>query len=201
MKRTSGKLAAIAVALGALVLSGCSGQQEKEPTAPTTALTKPPIVVGTVCGCSGTSAPTHGRVDDVAEAWAASVNDSGGINGHPVKVIVKDIGQEPSKALAAVKSLVEEEGAIAIVGPITGTTGSWRQYVEEKGIPVVGGSAVRRHFPAERQLLHRGFSQPGHHLRLGQARARTGHHQTGCRVLLGVTRVCGFRCAGCEVGC
>ena len=139
MKRTSGKLAAIAVALGALVLSGCSGQQEKEPTAPTTALTKPPIVVGTVCGCSGTSAPTHGRVDDVAEAWAASVNDSGGINGHPVKVIVKDIGQEPSKALAAVKSLVEEEGAIAIVGPITGTTGSWRQYVEEKGIPVVGG--------------------------------------------------------------
>ena len=87
----------------------------------------------------GVSAPTHGRVDDVAQAWAASVNDSGGINGHPVEVIVKDIGQEPSKALAAVKSLVEEEGVVAIVGPITGTTGSWRQYVEEKGIPVLGG--------------------------------------------------------------
>ena len=136
--RTMWRRAALAAAVGALVLSGCSAEQEQSPT-PSTTLTKPAIVVGTVCGCSGVSAPTHGRVDDVAQAWAASVNDSGGINGHPVEVIVKDIGQEPSKALAAVKSLVEEDGVVAIVGPITGTTGSWRQYVEEKGIPVLGG--------------------------------------------------------------
>ncbi|QTJ70303.1 ABC transporter substrate-binding protein (plasmid) [Rhodococcus sp. ZPP] len=136
--RTMWRRAALAAAVGALVLSGCSAEQEQSPT-PSTPLTKPAIVVGTVCGCSGVSAPTHGRVGDVAQAWAASVNDSGGINGHPVEVIVKDIGQEPSKALAAVKSLVEEEGVVAIVGPITGTTGSWRQYVEEKGIPVLGG--------------------------------------------------------------
>ncbi|MFZ2175898.1 MAG: hypothetical protein WAW17_18035, partial [Rhodococcus sp. (in: high G+C Gram-positive bacteria)] len=83
--RTIRRRAALAVALGALVLSGCSAEQEQSP-APSTNLTKPAIVVGTVCGCSGVSAPTHGRVDDVAQAWAASVNDSGGINGHPVEV-------------------------------------------------------------------------------------------------------------------
>ncbi|MBC2589687.1 ABC transporter substrate-binding protein [Rhodococcus aetherivorans] len=138
MKNTIRRCVVSAAALSMLVLAGCSGAQESEPAA-APELTGPPIVVGTVCGCSGVSAPTHGRVDDVAQAWADSVNASGGINGHPVKIVVKDIGQEPSKALAAVKSLVEEEGAVAIVGPITGTTGSWRQYVEEKGIPVVGG--------------------------------------------------------------
>nr|WP_271213896.1 ABC transporter substrate-binding protein [Rhodococcus wratislaviensis] len=157
--RTIRRRAAIAVTLGTLVLSGCSAEQEQQP-APSTTLTTPPIVVGTVCGCSGVSAPTHGRVDDVAQAWAASVNDSGGINGHPVKVIVKDIGQEPSKALAAVKSLVEEEGAVAIVGPITGTTGSWRQYVEEKGIPVIGGVPSDATFLASNNFYLAGSPNP-----------------------------------------
>ena len=96
-----------------------------------------PIVVGMICACTGVFAETYNTVPEVIQAWADSVNATGGINGHPVKVIIKDDGNDPSRALVAVKELVENDRVVAIVGDNTPTSGSWADYISEKGVPVI----------------------------------------------------------------
>jgi len=141
------KAALAAGSAAMLLLSACGssdGDNDKPGlTAPTgPKLTGDPIVVGTICGCTGPQAASLALVSDAADAWAQSVNNSGGINGHPVKMIVKDSASDPAKALQAAKELVEQDKVIAIVGPVDLVEESWAEYVESKGVPVVGGLSV-----------------------------------------------------------
>jgi len=51
-----------------------------------------------------------------ARAWVASVNAAGGLAGcHPVKLVVGDDGDDPAKAKAIVKKMVEEDKVVAFV--------------------------------------------------------------------------------------
>jgi branched-chain amino acid transport system substrate-binding protein len=76
------------------------------------------------------------------KAWVSYTNDNGGINGHPVELFVKDDGHVPSKALVAVKDLVEHDHVIAIVGiQESGLEDSWASYAQSAKIPVIGGPA------------------------------------------------------------
>jgi branched-chain amino acid transport system substrate-binding protein len=77
----------------------------------------------------------------VATAWATSVNAAGGINGHPVNLIVKDDGSNPATALQDAKALVEQDHVMAIVGEISLADGAFGSYVATKGVPVVGGAS------------------------------------------------------------
>jgi branched-chain amino acid transport system substrate-binding protein len=99
-----------------------------------------PIKVGFVCSCSGGQADGLGRSKDVAQAWANSVNDAGGINGHPVKLFVEDDGGDAAKAQRAVKTLIEQEKVIAIVGTTSSAAEQWAKYAADKGVPVIGGN-------------------------------------------------------------
>lgn len=139
------KAALAAGSAALLLLSACGSSDSDNPgsTAPSgPELTGDPIVVGTICGCTGPQAASLALVKDAADAWAKSVNDSGGINGHPVKMIVKDSASNPATALQAAKELVEQDKVIAIVGPVDLVEESWAEYVESKGVPVVGGLSV-----------------------------------------------------------
>jgi branched-chain amino acid transport system substrate-binding protein len=98
-----------------------------------------PIVVGTICSCSGPQASLLANEGKVAQAWADSVNASGGINGHPVKMIVMDDGENPATSLQDAKALVEQDKVMAIVGETSEVDAAWSAYVASKGIPVVGG--------------------------------------------------------------
>jgi branched-chain amino acid transport system substrate-binding protein len=82
----------------------------------------------------------------VMTAWANEVNASGGLNGHPVKVIVKDDGGNPSTALQAAKELVEQDHVMAIVGESSTADASFASYVASKGVPVVGGFSAEAPF-------------------------------------------------------
>jgi branched-chain amino acid transport system substrate-binding protein len=104
--------------------------------------TKSVIKIGMVAPLSGAGVSNNPGMADIASAWEKTTNASGGINGHPVKVIVADDGSDGAKGLAAVKDLVENQGVAAIAG----THGSfseysWADYVKEKNIPVVGGDS------------------------------------------------------------
>jgi branched-chain amino acid transport system substrate-binding protein len=101
-----------------------------------------PITVGFVCSCTGPLATTIGRSEDVIQAWAKWTNAHGGLNGHPVKVIAIDDGQDPAKGLEAVKSLVQQDKVMAIVGQESLTSESWAKYIASTGVPVVGGQPV-----------------------------------------------------------
>lgn len=105
-------------------------------------VTGDPIVIGTVGGFSGNQAGSQGLLDDVQQVWADHINHNGGINGHPVKLVVKDDANDPAKALQAVKELVEEEHVVAIVGHQSLVSSAWIDYATEKNVPIVGGPPV-----------------------------------------------------------
>ncbi|MFT4082213.1 MAG: ABC transporter substrate-binding protein [Nocardioides sp.] len=99
------------------------------------------IKVGMICSCSGSQSSSLGRSGDVAKAWASSVNAAGGINGSQVQMIVKDDGADAAKGLQAAKELASD-GVIAIVGDMSVVDASWASYIEQAGIPVVGGESL-----------------------------------------------------------
>jgi branched-chain amino acid transport system substrate-binding protein len=156
---SSTKLAQLAAALAALLLfAGCGSSSSKSSTSaggagtnaaaklPASNVTGDPITVGYVCSCTGPLQKSIGRSADVMHAWENWTNAHGGINGHPVKVITKDDGQNPAKGLQAVKELVEQDKVMAIVGQESLTTASWAKYVASKDVPVVGGETVETAF-------------------------------------------------------
>ncbi len=55
-----------------------------------------------------------GDTGKVQQAWASWTNAHGGINGHPVKMIVKDDAPEPVGGAAVAKELVEQDHVMAI---------------------------------------------------------------------------------------
>lgn len=99
------------------------------------------IKVGFICSCSGPQASLLAGSEKVAQAWEDSVNASGGINGHPVKLFADDDGQNPATGLQDAKALVEQDHVIAIVGEISEIDGAWVPWVVSQGIPIVGGAS------------------------------------------------------------
>ena len=133
MKRTVTALALTGLAVTAI--TGCSADK---PVTESTA-TGTPIKIGVVVALSNTAVPGSAAVEGF-KAWAAAVNGKGGLQGHPVEIIVQDDGNDPAKSLTAVKQLVEGDSVVALTS-WTSNEASWSGYVEEKKIPVIGGSS------------------------------------------------------------
>jgi len=162
LKKLSRAWAPVAVAL-ALALSACATD---DPAAGgTTAvddggLKGDPIVIGSLCSCTGPLAASLGRSLDVLNAWASYTNTNGGINGHPVKVISYDDGQNAAQGLSMAKKLVEEDKVVAIVGQMSLVSDSWSEYVTKAGIPVVGGQPVDSGFFTNPNFFTSGSTLP-----------------------------------------
>ena len=76
-----------------------------------------------------------------ALAWAGDVNRRGGLAGHPVQLIAVDDGDDPRKATALAKRLVENDKVVAFYAEHQFTTfDAIIPYLEEKGMPVIGSS-------------------------------------------------------------
>lgn len=102
-----------------------------------------PIKIGNVGNYSGFAADISKATAQGLQAWADQVNATGGLLGHPVKVIVKDDGSTPSKSVTEVKSLVQQDKVVAIVGNHeSGVDGAWASYISAQHVPVVGGVAT-----------------------------------------------------------
>ncbi len=121
--------------------------QSTDPTSGQPALALPPRgapvrigVVGTMSGVGGTQRASVAAI----QAWARYTNERGGLNGHPVEVLVVDDGNDPARLRASVQQLVEQRGVVAFVGLLgafTLTKGAV-DYLEAKQIPVVGGDRL-----------------------------------------------------------
>jgi branched-chain amino acid transport system substrate-binding protein len=101
------------------------------------AATPAPLVVGDICSCTGPEASTIAQTSPTALAWASSVNAQGGIDGHKVKVIVKDDAYSPTTSLAEAQTLVEQDHVVAILDN-SDEDQSWASYVKQQGVPVLG---------------------------------------------------------------
>jgi branched-chain amino acid transport system substrate-binding protein len=80
---------------------------------------KAPYSVGAVFSVTGGASflgEPERNTTKMVEEW---VNAAGGINGHPLQVIIEDTKTDPSQAVLAVRKLLEKDKVIAIIGPST----------------------------------------------------------------------------------
>jgi branched-chain amino acid transport system substrate-binding protein len=133
-------LLAVALAVGA-----CSSNSKKASMAPAAGAAAPtgsPINVGLIASLTGPQAPSSNQGATVAPAWARYVNEQlGGINGHPVKVFVEDDGNDPAKAQAAEKTLVDTNNVLAIVVGSDNLVSAYDGDALSKGVAVLSGPA------------------------------------------------------------
>jgi branched-chain amino acid transport system substrate-binding protein len=103
-----------------------------------------PMSIGTWGTTTGPLGALFGAMTPAAKAWVASVNARGGLAGcHQVKLIVGDDGDDPAKAKAIVKKMVEEDGVSAFVAHHGALTlGAVRPYLEQKRVPLFGSSGA-----------------------------------------------------------
>ncbi len=93
------------------------------------------IVLGITTPLSGPAA-AWGTTALGAEAWAKHVNAQGGVNGRQIKIVMRDDGYNPGRAVANVSELKDQ--VFAIVGLLgTAVLNANKDAVAEAKIPVV----------------------------------------------------------------
>ena len=74
------------------------------------------------------------------------VNAQGGINGRKLEMVMSDTESNPTKAVIALKKVLESEDVVAIIGPtLTGTAMAMRGFIEKEQIPAFmhsGGDVI-----------------------------------------------------------
>jgi len=99
---------------------------------------KSEIAIGTI-GSYTNPGSTIGPSRSVIENWVSDVNAGGGLDGHKVKLVVKDDGLSPATALTAAKDLITQSHVVAIVSEISLLDSVWAPYAASAGVPVIGG--------------------------------------------------------------
>lgn len=99
-----------------------------------------PIVIGSICSCTGPLSATTATDPQTLIAWEKWTNAHGGINGHPVKVINLDDGLNATTTVNDAKQLVTQDHVVAIVGETSNLDALWAKYVQSKGVPVIGAA-------------------------------------------------------------
>jgi branched-chain amino acid transport system substrate-binding protein len=78
-----------------------------------------PVAIGALMAITGPASFLGAPEARTLELLAAELNARGGIAGRPVKLVIKDTGGSPEKAVAMARQLVDEDQVFAIIGPST----------------------------------------------------------------------------------
>ncbi|MHB0937200.1 MAG: ABC transporter substrate-binding protein [Armatimonadota bacterium] len=121
--------------LGVLTLSLCLSR-------PAAQAAKEPYVIGAVLDITGMGSPLGTPERDTVLMLEKQINARGGVNGHPIKVIILDNQSDEAKSVTAVKKLIEEHKVLAIIGPSqTGTTLACAETVQAAKVPMISCAA------------------------------------------------------------
>lgn len=102
-----------------------------------------PLVVAIVGTFSGPAGSVYAPQVQGARLWVKSVNTKGGVNGHPIKLLVYDDSGDPARSRSQVQDAVENQKAGAFFGLGGGFTGpSNAGYIASKRVPVVGSAGA-----------------------------------------------------------
>lgn len=97
-----------------------------------------PYKIGLISSITGFLAHMGVGIRDGALLAVERINMAGGINGHPIKLIVYDDETEPTKGVLAIKKLREVDNVLAIAGtPSTGVAIACANIVEADEVPLV----------------------------------------------------------------
>ena len=100
-----------------------------------------PVVLASVGTYSGPVGAASNPILLGVQVWVRHINRTGGLQGHPVALVVYDDGGDPARHRAQIQDAVEQRHAIAFLGNMAPLTGQASvQYVTAHRIPVIGGT-------------------------------------------------------------
>lgn len=108
-------------------------------------LRKPAVAykVGAIFAVTGPAAWLGTPERNTAKMIEEEVNKAGGINGHPLEIIIEDTVGDPTRTVTAAKKLITKDQVLAIVGPSrSGTTMAVIPIVEEAKVPLISCAAA-----------------------------------------------------------
>jgi branched-chain amino acid transport system substrate-binding protein len=120
-------------------------------------ITAKEIVIGQFAAQTGPAAELGKRMQLGILAHFNAVNAAGGVHGRTLKLVSRDDGYEPDRAVAAVKGLIGEDKVFALIGSVgTPTTLAAVPAINEEKIPLIGpftGAQGLRE-PFNRNIFH-----------------------------------------------
>jgi branched-chain amino acid transport system substrate-binding protein len=131
------KIIVTGLAMLALALTACSSSGSSSGTTAKGSASGADITVAVLCSCSGPFGQYLTPGPQVAQAWANSVNASGGVDGHQVKLVNYDDGGDAGKALTEAKAAVAAKADVIL--DLSPLDSAWAKTADTAKIPVVGG--------------------------------------------------------------
>ncbi len=107
MKKAKGKLLVVFVAVLSMLLLSF------------TAYAKEPYKIGALFAVTGPASFLGEPEKNTAIMLQDQINKAGGINGHPLEIIIEDTKSDETQAVLSAKKLLENDKVLAIVGPST----------------------------------------------------------------------------------
>jgi branched-chain amino acid transport system substrate-binding protein len=102
-----------------------------------------PIRIGALFSVTGPASFLGAPEEKTARMLVEKINDSGGLAGRKLELIVKDTGGSPEKAVSFARQLIEENKVLAIIGPSTsGETMQIKALCEENKTILVSCAAA-----------------------------------------------------------
>ena len=128
-----------AIASLTVLLAACAAPEEPDGGADQTGQAGgDTIPIGVNIELSGPAAVQGAAYQNAVELVAKQINAEGLLEGKQIELIIRDNKSDPTEALQVAKSMVENDGVVAMVGGGSSpTTLSLVDYVENEGVPIV----------------------------------------------------------------
>ena len=136
------------VAIGAVA---CDDDETAEPTAPVTGQPTAPATeepekeaykIGAVLSITGPASHLGVPEENTAKMMEAQTNAAGGINGHPLEIIIYDTETNAEKCATLVDRLIDQDNVLAILGPTTsGNSLAIINRINQAEVPLVSCAA------------------------------------------------------------
>jgi branched-chain amino acid transport system substrate-binding protein len=106
---------------------------------------KEPYKVGAVFSVTGRTSFLGEPEKKTAEMIAEAINKTGGINGHPLELVIYDDESDETKCVLAVKRLLKKDQVPVIIGPsLSGNTLAVVKVMNDAKVPLVSCAASNK---------------------------------------------------------
>jgi ABC-type branched-subunit amino acid transport system substrate-binding protein len=144
-------------ALGAAILvAGVAGSARAQ--TPTRGITDREVLFGMSAAFSGTAKELGHNMKVGFDVAFAAANAAGGVNGRKLSLVALDDNNEPTKAQAAVKDLIEKRNVFALVGNVgSAAIEAYLPYLLDKQVMLFGamsGAGFLRNDPPDRYVFN-----------------------------------------------
>lgn len=98
-----------------------------------------PIKIGASLSLTGRFSDSAKYVQEGYQLWAEQVNKAGGINGHPVELVIYDDESNPDTGRVLAERLIDRDKVTLILGPYSSPiTDAMATVVERAQVPMIG---------------------------------------------------------------